>query len=220
MSFTVSSRHRAPGRHRAPRRRWPRRARVVAAVLGTVLAGSVAFAASNWIVGLNGGSNGQARSVTISNLTITATSSPSPANLLYPGATGDVVITIANPNPFPVTITGVSLPANTSYAAGYSDGALTTPQTGCLAATPSGVTWRFATGTTSSHTLTSAVTVAASGAPDNPLTVTLTGAATMSSTAPSACAGSYFSMPSFAGVTATGGAATATTSPATAAWTS
>ncbi len=220
MSFTVSSRRRAPGRHRAPRNPWPRRARVVAAVVGVALAGSVAFAASNWVVGLNSGSNGQARSVTIGNLTITATSSPSPTNLLYPGADGDVVVTIANPNPFPVTITGFDLPTDTTYAAGYSDGTLTTPQAGCTAATPSGVTWSFATGATSSHTLTAAITVAANGASDNPLTVTLTGAASMSSSAPSECAGSYFSMPSLAGVAATGGAATATTSPATAAWTS
>src|SRR3954451_13356265 len=191
MSYTVSSRRRAPGRHRAHGNRWPRRARVVAAVTGVVLAGSVAFAASNWVVGLNSGSSGQARSVTISNLTITATSSLSPTNLLYPGAAGDVVITIANPNPFPVTVTAFTLPTNVTYAAGFSDSALTTPQAGCSAVTPSGVTWSFATGTTSSHTLTAAITVAASGASDNPLTVTLTGAASMSSSAPSACAGSY-----------------------------
>ena len=219
MSNPVSNRRRTAGRHRAPRNHWPRRARIIAAAVGTVLAGSAAFAASNWVVGLNGGSSGQARSVAISNLTITATSSPSPASLLYPGATGDVVITVANPNPFPVTITGFDLPSNATYATGYSNSALTTPQAGCSAATPSGVTWSFAAGTTSTHVLTSAVTVAATGAADNPLTVTLTGAASMSTSAPSACASSYFSMPAFAGVEATGGAATATASPATTAWT-
>ncbi len=79
--------------------------------------------------------------------------SPAATNLLYPGGTGDVVVTIANPNPFPVTITAVQLPTNTTYATGYTTSALTTTQTGCLASTPSGVTWTFATTTSgTSHT--------------------------------------------------------------------
>jgi hypothetical protein len=42
----------------------------------------------------------------------------------------------------------------------------------------------------------------------------------MTSTSPAACAATYFSLPSLTGVTATGGAATSTTSPATDSWTS
>jgi hypothetical protein len=43
----------------------------------------------------------------------------------------------------------------------------------------------------------------------------------MSSSAPLACANTFFSMPSLTGITATGGGTgTATTSPATDAWTS
>ena len=72
-----------------------------------------AYAATNWVVGLNAGSSGEGQSATIANLTITAVASPAPGNLLYPGGTGDVVVTIANPNPYPVTITAVQLPANT-----------------------------------------------------------------------------------------------------------
>ena len=132
-----------------------------------------------------------------------------------------MVVTIANPNPYPVTISAVQLPANTVYATGYTTSALTTTQTGCLAATPSGVTWNFATGTSgTTHTLTSALTVGASGQSNNPLVVTLTNDASMATTTPAACANTYFSLPSFTGVTATGGAATSTTSPATDAWTS
>ena len=132
-----------------------------------------------------------------------------------------MVVTIANPNPYPVTISAVQLPANTVYATGYTTSALTTTQTGCLAATPSGVTWNFATATSgTTHTLTSAVTVGASGASNNPLVVTLTNDASMATTTPVACANTYFSLPSLIGVTATGGAATSTTSPATDAWTS
>jgi hypothetical protein len=58
--------------------------------------------------------------------------------------------------------------------------------------------------------------VAASGS----LTVTFTNDASMTVGSPAACAATFFSMPSLTGVVATGGAATATTSPATDAWTS
>ena len=201
--------------------RWSVRMKLVSAVCGCVLVAAGAYAATNWVVGLNAGSSGEGQSATISNLSITAVASPAPANLLYPGGTGDVVVTIANPNPYPVTISAVQLPANTVYATGYTTSALTTTQIGCLAATPSGVTWNFATGTSgTTHTLTSTLTVGASGQSNNPLVVTLTNDASMASTTPAACANTYFSLPSFTGVTATGGAATSTTSPATDAWTS
>jgi len=52
------------------------------------------------------------------------------------------------------------------------------------------------------------------------LTVTFTNDASMTANAPAACENTYFSLPSLTGVVATGGAATATTSPATDAWTS
>jgi hypothetical protein len=131
-----------------------------------------------------------------------------------------VVVTIANPNPYPVTITAMNLPTNTTYATGYTTNTLTTTQAGCLAATPSDVIWNFSTAASgSSHTLTSALTVGASGASNNPLVVTLTNDASMTTASPAACASTYFSMPSLTGVAATGGAATSTTSPAADAWT-
>jgi len=197
------------------------RIKVLSAVAGIVLAGAGAYAATNWVVGLSAGSSGEGQSATIANLSITAVASPSASNLLYPGGNGDVVVTIANTNPYPVTITAVQLPTNATYATGYTTSALTTTQTGCLAATPSYVTWNYATGTSgSSHTLTTPLTVGASGQANNPLAVTLTNDASMGSTTPSACANTYFSMPSLTGVTATGGAATSTTTPATDSWTS
>jgi len=63
------------------------------------------------------------------------------------------------------------------------------------------------------------VTVAAFGQPGNPLTVTLTNDASMTAASPAACENTYFSMPSLAGIAASGGAAVATASPATDAWT-
>jgi hypothetical protein len=195
--------------------------KVLTASLGVVLAGAGAYAATNWVVGLTGGSSGEGQSATITNLSISAVASPSATNLLYPGGTGDVVVTISNPNPYPVTITAIQLPTSTTYAAGYTTSALTTTQTGCLAATPSDVIWNFSTGTSgSSHTLTTPLTVAASGQANNPLAVTLTNDASMTAASPAACANTYFSMPSITGITATGGAGTATISPATDSWTS
>src|SRR4051812_48213772 len=102
------------GKHAARKPAAQRRAtQVGAATLGIVLAGGGAFAASSWFVGLNSGSAGAAESASITNLTISAVASPSPANQLYPGANGDVVINVTNPNAFPVTITDVQLPAST-----------------------------------------------------------------------------------------------------------
>jgi hypothetical protein len=202
---------------RLPMRNWSRRSKILTGVVGAALAGGVAFAATNWVVGLANGSSGQGQAASVSNLTITAVAAPAANNLLYPGGNGDAVIKVSNPNQFPVTITAVQLPSNTTYANGYSDSALSNAITGCSASSPSTVTWNFATGTSgSSHNLTSPVTVAANGN----LSVTLTNDAQMGSGAPAACAGAYFQLPSLTGVTATGGAGTPTSGPATDSWTS
>jgi hypothetical protein len=191
--------------------------KVASGLAGMALVGGAAYGVTNWVVGLNSGSAAEAQSATVSNLTITAVASPSATNQLYPGSTGDVVATITNPNSFPVTVTGVNLPANTVYANGYTTSALSTTQTGCISTTPSDVTWNFATSSSgTAHTLATPLTVAASGT----LTVTFTNDATMTSAAPAACEGTYFSLPSLTGVAASAGTATATTSPATDSWTS
>jgi hypothetical protein len=196
---------------------WSLQTKVISGAVGAVMAGATAYAATNWVVGLQSGSSAEAQASSISNLTVSAVASPAPVNLLYPGANGDAVLKIANPNGFPVTVTAVQLPTNTTYATAFSDSGLSSAVAGCAAGTPSGVTWNFATGTTgTSHSLTTPLTVAANGN----LSVTLTSDVSMATTAPAACAGSYFSLPSLTGVTASGGAATATTGPATDAWTS
>ncbi len=207
--------------HAAARLGRSRRSKILALVTGTVLAASAAYAATSWVVGLNGGSSGEGESATVSNLTITAVASPPATNLLYPGGTGDVVVTISNPNPFPVTISDVQLPDDTTYATGYTSSDLTSTQSGCLATTPSDVVWNYATGSSgSSHPLTTPLTVAAVDQADNPLVVTFTNDAAMTVDAPAACVNTFFSMPPLTGVTATGGAGAATTSPATDSWTS
>lgn len=201
------------GAHRAPKSLVRR---VISAMLGMALVGGGAYAATNWVVSLSAGSSAEGQSATIANLTISAVASPSATNLLFPGGNGDVVATITNPNPYPVTITGVNLPTNTTYAGGFTTSALSTAQTGCSSST-SDVIWNYSTATSgSAHTLTTPLTVAANGS----LTVTFTNDASMTAAAPAACAATFFSMASLTGVVATGGAATPTTSPATDAWTS
>jgi hypothetical protein len=180
------------------------------------LVGGAAYGVTNWVVGLGAGSSGEAQSGTVSNLTITAVASPAATNQLFPGTNGDVVATITNPNTFPVTVTGVNLPTNTTYAGGFTTSALATAQTGCTTVT-SDVLWNFSTGTTgSAHTLTTPLTVAASVS----LVVTFTNDASMTTSTPAACEATFFSMPSLTGVAATGGSATATTSPVVDSWTS
>ncbi|HUA95203.1 MAG TPA: hypothetical protein VMB82_06710 [Acidimicrobiales bacterium] len=198
-----------------------RKRRFLFALLGAFFAFTGSFAVATWVLGLSAGSTGQAVSTGSSDLSIAAVASPSPGNLLYPGASGDVVVAISNPNPYPVTITAIQLPADTADADGYSDSGLTTLQAGCSSSTPSGVTWSFATASSgSSHTLTTPLTVAAGGQTGNPLVVTLTDAATMSLSSPTACEDTYFAMPSLAGVTAGAGTGPATSSPTTDGWTS
>jgi hypothetical protein len=207
-------------RARTRRRRTSLLRKVLAASLGSVLVAAVAYAATNWTVGLTAGSSGEAQSASVSNLTITAVATPSPTNLLFPGSNGDVVLTITNPNAYPVSLTAVNLPTNTTYAGGYTTSALSAAQTGC-SGTTSDVIWNYSTGTSgTSHTLTTALTIGASGNPNNPLTVTLTNDASMTTSAPAACENTYFSMPALTGVTATATSGTPTTSPVTDAWTS
>ena len=177
-------------------------------------------AATNWIVGLNGGSSGESQSASVSNLTIVAVASPAASNLLFPSGNGDVVATITNPNAVAVTVTAVNLPTNATYAAGYTASNLTGAVGGCTStagANQSDVIWNFATGSSgSSHTLTTPLVVGANAT----LTVTFTNDASMTVAAPAACQAVYFSMPSLTGVSATAGPGTPTTSPATDGWTS
>ena len=90
-----------------------------------------AYAATNWVVGLNAGSSGEGQSATIANLSITAVASPAPTNLLVPGRYRRRGRHHRQPNPYPVTITAVNLPTNTMQAGGFTTSALTTAQTGC-----------------------------------------------------------------------------------------
>lgn len=198
-----------------------RKAAAVAIVLGLV--GATAYAVDTWYVGLNSGSSGQAKLGAVGNVTITAVATPTATNLLYPHGAGDVVAKITNPNAFPVTITKARLPKATVFAMGYSTSALSDAASGCGAsATGSDVTWHYSnTVTGSTHSLHTAITVAAFGQSGDPLTVTFTNDAYMGTTASTTCENSYVKMPSLVGITAYGGGSlTADSSPFTDKWTS
>jgi hypothetical protein len=105
-SWTPSAKTSAPfkGKHRAP---MSRRSKILAGVVGAMMTAGIAAAASNWAVGLTAGSTASAQAASITNLTITqVTPVATLTNQLYPAGSGDVMLTISNPNPFPVTITG------------------------------------------------------------------------------------------------------------------
>ena len=197
--------------------RWSRLARLAVAGVTLAVAAGSACAATLWVVSLAGGSSAQGQSATIQNVSVTAVASPAATNLLYPGGNGDAVATITNPNPYPVTVTGVTLPSQSSMATGYTNSNLTGAVSGCSSST-SDVYWQGAPASgTQAETLskgTFPLVVPASGS----LTVTFTNEAFMTTSAPAPCAGVYFSMPSLSAIAATGGAASATSSPTTTGW--
>ncbi len=191
--------HRRPSDRRLEPAPWSLRARVGT---GAVVAALVLGIPGYFSPGRTAPSSstvlaGQAQRA--AKLGISATPAPSLAHQLYPGGTGDVALTIRNPNPYPMTITALQLPDNAADANGYATSALSHLKPGCLASTPSRVIWTKATRTTgSSHQLTSPLVVGAG----RTVTVTITGAATMTVAAPAACERTYFAMPPLTGITA------------------
>ncbi len=74
-------------------------------VAGTALGGGIAFA--TWSV--NGSGEGGAAATVVQNLVVTAITPSGAGAALYPGGpAGWVYMTIHNPNPFAVTVTGIS----------------------------------------------------------------------------------------------------------------
>ena len=135
-------------------------------VVGAMLAAGVAFAA--WTA--TGSGSGYAKATTAQALSTVDVSASTPATL-YPGATGNVKLSISNPNPYPVTVSSVS-----------GNGAITSDKgAACNAST--GVTYSNQTG------LSLAVPAAGSA------TFTLTGAVSMSNASDDSCQGAVFTIP-------------------------
>jgi len=142
-----------------------RKVSVTAVFTGTLLAASVAFAA--WTA--TGSGHGYAKASSASALTTIDASALTSAQL-YPGATGDVKVTVANPNPYAVRLTSIA-----------GNGAITSDK-GAACDASTGVTFPTQTGT---------FDVPANGQS----TFTLTGAVAMSNASDSSCQGAVFSIP-------------------------
>ena len=138
---------------------------VLGLFLAVFLIGSVVFAA--WLV--TGTGNGAAEADTADALVVTAGSTTAQ---LYPGGSGDVKLSIQNPNPFPVAISSI-----VGSGAIVSDG-----PAACDALT--GVSFTDQTGLTGMNIAAGAT-----------LPVTLAGTASMSNASDNSCQGATFSIP-------------------------
>ncbi len=130
-------------------RKLGRKALIVMVVVGGLLGGSVALAA--WVA--TGTGNGYAKAGSASALSTVDASGATTAQL-YPGATGDVVIEVHNPNPYPVRLTAIdgtgAITSDKGAACNASTGVTFTDQTG---------TWDVAAGSDQQFTLTGAVSM-------------------------------------------------------------
>ena len=145
------------------------RLRLAVALVGaTVLAaGAVTF--GSWAVGSDPGA-GYSRAKAATNLTLNDVSASTVADL-YPGGTGNVLVSVTNPNPFAVTITSIAgagaITSNAGAACDASTGVSFTNQTGLSLALGAGATQTF----------------------------TLAGKAAMSNASATTCQGAIFTIP-------------------------
>jgi hypothetical protein len=146
-----------------------RRAIGGAVVLGALVAAGLVYAA--WTAGGQG--SGYVRAGTAVALSTVDASAQTTATL-YPGGSGDVVLKVHNPNPYPVRITDVALRGANSDIA--PDGA----HAGC---DPTGVSFSDRTG------------LSIDVDPSSDRQTTLTGAAEMSNASADACQGATFAIP-------------------------
>jgi hypothetical protein len=141
---------------------------VTVMVLGIVSLGYAAWTSS-------GGGTGFAKAATAQGLT-TATTTGTTSATLYPGATGDLVVNINNPNSYPIKVTGVTgsgaIAADSSHATCGQDGTH-----------PTGVTYTDQTGLN--------VAVAANSSSQ----ITLSGSIHMTNASDNSCQGATFSVP-------------------------
>ena len=156
-----------------------KRRRAVALLASAVALSAAGLVFAAWLA--SGGGSGYAQAGTAQALS-TVSVSAATGDALYPGGTGDVVIKISNPNPYPVSITSVSL-----------DGAASaiTADAGHAACTTTGVSFTDQTGLS--------IAVPANG----DATATLTDAVAMSNASLNGCQGATFTIP----VTFTGASA-------------
>lgn len=149
---------------RSVSRRLTRRGTLLATLLGLLTAAGIAFAA--WTA--TGTGSGYAKATTAQART-TVDVSASTAATLAPGATGDVLLRIDNPNPYPVVVTDVT-----------GNGSITASNGSCNVA---------------SVTLTDQTCLSLNVPAGSAATFTLSGAVQMSAGANHNCQGATFTIP-------------------------
>jgi hypothetical protein len=147
-------------------RKWLRRITAASVALGIMAIASVAYAV--WTA--SGTGQGYAKAGTAQALTTVDVSASTTATL-YPSGTGNVLLRINNPNPYPVRVTSVS-----------GNGTVTSDK-GAACDASTGVTFTNQTGLTLDVPGSSAATF------------TLTGAAAMSNASDNSCQGAVFTIP-------------------------
>jgi hypothetical protein len=141
----------------------------VSGTVAVLVLGVVGLVYAAWTT--NGSGSGYAKAGSSQALT-TVDVSASTSATLYPGVTGDVLLKINNPNPYPVKVTDVTGNGTITVDGAHAAGCVTT-----------GVTFTNQTG--------KSIEVPAGTATQ----VTLTGAAKMSSASDNGCQGATFTIP-------------------------
>jgi hypothetical protein len=144
--------------------------RVVGGAVTLLILGVVGLVYAAWTA--SGTGSGYAKAQNAQALTTVDVSATTPATL-YPGATGDVLIRIKNPNPYPVRVTDITGNGTITPDAGHAAGCTTT-----------GVTF----------TNQSGLTIDVPGN-NGETETTLTNAAQMSNSSSNGCQGATFTIP-------------------------
>jgi hypothetical protein len=154
-------------------RKFARKSRIAAAAVTLAVMGVAGLVYAAWLA--TGTGSGSAKAKTAQALTTVDVSASTTATL-YPGASGDVVIKVSNPNPYPIQVTGVSGNGAVTADSGHST-------CGSDAQHPTGVSF------TNQSSL--AINVAANSSTQ----ATLTGAASMTNSSDDSCQGATFTVP-------------------------
>ena len=143
--------------------------RILTAGLTVIVLGAVGLVYAAWTT--NGSGEGYVKAGTAQNLTTVDVSASTTASL-YPGVSGNVLIKINNPNPFPVEVTSVTGNGTITPDSGHAAGCTTT---GVTCADQTGLTLDIAGNTATQFTLN--------------------GAASMSNASSNGCQGATFTIP-------------------------
>jgi hypothetical protein len=148
------------------------RSRVVAGLTVGVIAVTGALATAAWLA--NGTGSGSAKATSSKTLVLSDASASVSADL-YPGASGDLVLKIENPNGFPVQLTSITQDGDITSSAGTSCKAASTGLTYTAPASLADKAFNIAAGQTK--------------------TITLDDALAMSNASDDSCQGATFTVP-------------------------